>query len=334
MCSFPLQVACLHEPLTENLSNQQICKPSTKGEVSVEATEMEPLSMPLKATCSHIFRRRLSYLKQPSRLGSTRCPAEPSTLSQVAPLRVSTFPDSSHGQQDALEQRLSTQTASARRSLSHQADARPLPLHLHLAPWRHMTSCKLVSASGRSALERPTSGPPSKPERITEQSEQDLLQAEQELLASLEVLRTTADCGAVYIVKTRLSKALPHCSAAAFKAADIGRLVEDLEKLKQEKATLMAFRHQTPREIRKEYTQMMLIGLATGLAAAIHPIFFIGSVYGAICLRRARMAEADRDAGTSRLEEVSRAMRQKKADLNALINELSRMVGSTCIDEK
>lgn len=41
------------------------------------------------------------------------------------------------------------------------------------------------------------------------------------------------------------------------------------------------FRHQTPKEIRSEYIQMMLTGLFTGLAAAIHPIFFVVSRTGA-----------------------------------------------------
>ncbi|KAL8433569.1 hypothetical protein ACSSS7_003788 [Eimeria intestinalis] len=130
----------------------------------------------------------------------------------------------------------------------------------------------------------------------------DLHKAKEELLASLESLRRSADGGKVYLLKLRLSKALPKSSAAASLAADVGRLVSELNALKQEKASLMAFRHQTPREIRKEYTQMMLIGLATGLAAAIHPIFFAGTIYGVIRMRRARLAESDRDALTQELE--------------------------------
>ncbi|KAL8270211.1 hypothetical protein Esti_005886 [Eimeria stiedai] len=213
---------------------------------------------------------------------------------------------------------------------------------------RHLLRCPPDSVKGSSAL--PETIGEDLTSEMNSEGTVDLHQAKEELLASLESVRTSADGGSVYVLKSvrildktslklqslhynlkhvffeRLSKALPQSSAAASMAADVGRLVNELSKLKQEKAALMAFRHQTPREIRKEYTQMMLIGLATGLAAAIHPVFFAGIIYGVVCMRQARLAETDRDAGTSRLEEVVRLMKQNKADLDALLDKLAVMM--------
>ncbi|CDI78672.1 hypothetical protein, conserved [Eimeria acervulina] len=87
------------------------------------------------------------------------------------------------------------------------------------------------------------------------------------------------------------------------------------------------FRHQTPKEIRSEYAQMMLTGLFTGLAAAIHPIFFIGTIGGLVRIRRTKRAEVDRDAGTKKMDELNRAVKEKRAALKAHIDALARIVG-------
>ncbi|CDJ52371.1 hypothetical protein, conserved [Eimeria brunetti] len=125
----------------------------------------------------------------------------------------------------------------------------------------------------------------------------------------------------------RLAEALPDHAEAKAKVAAIRELVTDLEKLKQEKAKLAMFRHQTPKEIRSEYAQMMLTGLFTGLAAAIHPILFIGTIVGLIRMRSTKRAEVDRDAGTKKMEEVNRTVKEKRAELKAHIDALADIVG-------
>lgn len=154
----------------------------------------------------------------------------------------------------------------------------------------------------------------------------DQLKAKEDLLASVDSVRRRADRGTLYLLESRIAKVLPQYADAASMVEDVGRLIGELELLKQEKAALAAFRHQTPKEVRREYSQMMLTGLATGLAAAIHPVFFIGSIYGLIRMRNAGKAEKDRDAGTNRMEEITRVMKQKKADLNGLLDELFLIV--------
>ncbi|OEH75124.1 hypothetical protein cyc_00873 [Cyclospora cayetanensis] len=122
-------------------------------------------------------------------------------------------------------------------------------------------------------------------------------------------------------VDARLSRVLPEHPDAA----TIRELIRKMEQLKQEKARLAMFRHQTPKEIRSEYLQMMLTGLFTGLAAAIHPIFFIGSVCGLVRMRRSRVAEVDRDSGTKKVEEINREIKEIRADLNSLLDGISDM---------
>lgn len=149
--------------------------------------------------------------------------------------------------------------------------------------------------------------------------------AKEDLLASLDCVRKNADFSTLYLLESRLAKALPGHSDAAAKAEDISRLIKELEHLKLEKAALASFRHQTPKEIRSEYLQMMVTGLATGLAAAIHPIFFLGSIYGIIRIRRSRKAEKDRDEGTKRVEEINKEVKDKKARVNLLLDEITQM---------
>ncbi|CDJ30591.1 uncharacterized protein EMH_0006890 [Eimeria mitis] len=146
------------------------------------------------------------------------------------------------------------------------------------------------------------------------QSPPQPLLAKDSLLAALEAVKRSADSGSVYLLESSVQEALPEHAEAKAKVAAIRELVRDLEQLKQERARLAMFRHQTPKEIRSEYAQMMLTGLFTGLAAAIHPIFFV------VCFLSVH-------AGTVKMDEVNRTVKEKRAALNAHIDALAHMVG-------
>ncbi|CDJ57532.1 hypothetical protein, conserved [Eimeria maxima] len=121
-------------------------------------------------------------------------------------------------------------------------------------------------------------------------------------------------------------QAFPEHAEANAKVAAIRDLAQHIEQLRQEKARLAMFRHQTPKEIRSEYIQMMLTGLFTGLAAAIHPIFFVGTIGGLIRMRRTKRAEVDRDEGTKKMEELNRTVKERRAVLKEHVDALFELL--------
>ncbi|XP_026189628.1 uncharacterized protein LOC34617971 [Cyclospora cayetanensis] len=186
---------------------------------------------------------------------------------------------------------------------------------LHWGSVLHIAHSTTIAASNQKNTARPLG-----PKHASEHEHEGSLDNE-ELLEAVDAVRRSADSGSLYLLESRLSRVLPEHPDAA----TIRELIRKMEQLKQEKARLAMFRHQTPKEIRSEYLQMMLTGLFTGLAAAIHPIFFIGSVCGLVRMRRSRVAEVDRDSGTKKVEEINREIKEIRADLNSLLDGISDM---------
>ncbi|CDJ41097.1 hypothetical protein, conserved [Eimeria tenella] len=204
--------------------------------------------------------------------------------------------------------------------------ASPAPVARNLAPVADNpvpVANNPVSVSGNpvSASDNPTTAnesqsPQALPQRLT---------AREEFMEALEIFKEKADSGSIYLLESRLEMAFAGHADATAKLSIIRQLTRDLELLNREKTSLSMFRHQTPKEIRSEYTQMMLTGLFTGLAAAIHPVFFIGSIYGLVRMRRTKRAEVDRDAGTKKMDEINQIVKEKRALLNVQIEALSQI---------